>query len=954
MRLRTGYSFRAAVGELEVCLARILECGWPVAPITDRASTFGWVKWDRMARAAGLRPVFGVELAVAQDIHAKKPIVDYWVFLAERSVESINRLVARATEQFRYQPMLSYSDAMEADGVIRMCGHRTILRALPSDRMGGGPFYGAGPASARGHTTVVENLRLECVATSNNFFPRREDQAFYEVVCGREAATQTYDQHIQTDEEWLRSVERSLPDVGLRNAALQLRNDLWNRCTAELQTATIIHPARPKSLREMCIDGAARTGCDLSDPVYAERLERELRLIAEKQFEDYFYLVAEVCQWARSRMAVGPARGSSCGSLVCYLLDITAVDPIPHGLIFERFIDVNRMDLPDIDIDFSDQHRNLVFEHLRQTYGPERVARLGAVAFYKPRSALAEAGAALSVPKWKCDAVLHALIERSSGDSRSNDALEDTLRGTPAGQDLIQEHPEILIAGRMEGHPRHYSQHAAGIVVASEPVVKFVAVDNRTGAAMCDKYDAESKLGLLKIDALGLTQLSVIEDALESVGMTMDELERTSLDDQAAFDVLNRGEFSGIFQWNGRSLRSLTQNIKVETFNDLVAISALARPGPLATGGASQWVRRRMGREQFTLSPNKIMAELTQETFGTVIYQETVMRITRELGNFSWAETAEIRKLMSRRMGNERFQLFEQKFLDGAQANGMPLEEAKQIWDQINTFGSWAFNKSHAVAYAYISYWCCWLKAHHPFEFAAATLTHENDPDKQIQLLRELAKEGFSYIPVDLHTSTLKWSVGHKDGRKILVGPLTNVHGIGPALANSIVGARARDEPLSARVMKIFSSPVTKLDSLTPIADAIAKILPNPAARNIFTPPTKIGEFEPSEEQYEALTICVVARIDVVDENENIRVQRRGYRVDGPQQFLRLHLIDDTGEMLAKINRHRFNKIGKEIVDRGGPNKSIWCFKGKIITVSGGFMVLSIRQARYIGSREST
>lgn len=954
MRLRTGYSFRAAVGELDACLARILECGWPVAPITDRASTFAWSKWDQMARKAGLRPVFGVELAVAQDINAKKPIVDYWVFLAERSVEAVNRLVARATEQFRYQPLLSYADAMEAEGVIRVCGHRAVLGALPGAGDGGGPFYGLGPASARGHTARGLQRRLECVATSNNFFPRREDLGFYEVVCGREASTQTYDQHIQTDDEWLRSVERSMPDAGARRAALQLRNELWSRCTAELETATIIHPARPKSLREMCLDGAARTGCDLSDPVYAERLERELRLISEKQFEDYFYLVSEVCRWARERMAVGPARGSSCGSLVCYLLDITAIDPIPHGLIFERFIDVNRMDLPDIDIDFSDQHRNLVFEHLRQTYGPERVARLGAVALYKPRSALAEAGAALSVPKWKCDAVLRALIERSSGDSRPNDALEDTLRGTPTGQDLIADHPEILIAGRMEGHPRHYSQHAAGIVVASEPIVKFVAIDSRTGAAMCDKYDAEGKLGLLKIDALGLTQLSVIEDALESVGMTMDELERISLEDQAAFDVLNRGEFAGIFQWNGRALQSLTQNIRVGKFSDLVAISALARPGPLATGGATQWVRRRMGKEQPKASTNPILAELTRETFGVVIYQETVMRITRELGNFSWAETAEIRKLMSRRMGNERFQLFEQKFLDGAQANGMPLAEAKEIWDQINTFGSWAFNKSHAVAYGHISYWCCWLKAHHPFEFAAATLTHENDPEKQIQLLRELSKEGFGYIPVDLNTSTLKWSVGYKDGRKILVGPLTAVHSVGPAMANAIIGARARGEPMPARALKIFANPVTKIDSLTPIADAIRRILPNPAARNIFTPPTRIGEFAPSEDQYDALTICVVSKIDMVDENENVRVLRRGGRLDGPQNFLKLRITDDTGTMHAKINRWKFERLGSEIINRGRPGKSIWCFKGKIITVGDGFMVFSIHQTRYIGDMDKT
>ncbi|MFN9115581.1 MAG: DNA polymerase III subunit alpha, partial [Bacteroidota bacterium] len=365
---------------------------------------------------------------------------------------------------------------------------------------------------------------------------------------------------------------------------------------------------------------------DLSDPVYGERLNRELNLIAEKNFEDYFYLVGDACRWARKNMAVGPARGSSCGSLACYLLGITTVDPIPHGLIFERFIDVNRSDLPDIDIDFSDQNRHKMFDYMRQKYGAERVARLGAVAMFKGRSALQEAGAALKIPRWKLDAVVDSLIERSSGDSRVNDSLEDTLRETPAGTKLLTEHPQVLIASRMEGHPRHYTQHAAGVVVAAEPITKYVAVDGRTNAIMADKYDAEGRLGLLKIDALGLTQLSVFEDALALIGMTMEDLQRLPLDDQPAFDVLNNGHFAGVFQWNGNALQSLTKQIKVDRFDDIVAISALARPGPLATGGATQWAKRRMG-ESAPKDMHPLLAELTKDTYHVVIYQETVMTI---------------------------------------------------------------------------------------------------------------------------------------------------------------------------------------------------------------------------------------------------------------------------------------------------------------------------------------
>lgn len=946
-RLRTGFSFRVAAGTIEDCIGRIQECGWPVAPITDRASTFGWVKWEKAAKGAGLRPVFGVELAVAEDIHAKKPTVDYWTFLAVDEVEPINRLVELATQQFRYQPLLSYDDALAARGVVRIVGHRVRLERIVAPVA---TYCGLSPSATKGSLKRAVEAGLQLVATSDNFFPRAEDVGFYEVLCGRGASSQTYDQFIQTDDEWRASVEGKGIGPNAIEEALARRNSLWEMSKAELRSAEIVHPPRPKPLLEMCQDGAAKLGCDITRPEYAARLERELELIATKQFEDYFYLVADLCQWARKEMAVGPARGSSCGSLVCYLLEITTVDPIPHGLIFERFIDLNRSDLPDIDIDFSDQQRYRVFDYMRDVYGPERVARLGTVAMFKARSALQEAGAALKVPRWKCDAVAESLIERSSADSRATDTLEDTLKMTGPGRDVLEGWPEMIIAAKMEGHPRHYSQHAAGVVVASEAISNFVAVDHRTNATMCDKGDAEGRLGLLKIDALGLTQLSVFEDALGMAGMTMEDLQRVPIDDAAAFDVLNRGEFSGIFQWNGSALQSLTKQIKVDRFDDVVAISALARPGPLATGGSTQWAVRRMGgKGGGSLHP--MLDELTKETYGVVVYQEQVMRIVREMGGMSWEDTSSIRKAMSKTMGNEFFAKFKVKFVEGAGKNGVPPEIAAEIWDQINTFGAWAFNKSHAVAYGYISYWCCWLKAHFPFEFAAATLTHESDPSRQIQMLKEMRQEGYDYVPVDAKLSEEKWTAGQVNGRKVLVGPLSNVKGIGPKLVNQIIGARSRGEPLPSRAEKLLANPETKIDSLTPIDDAIKRLLPDPAARNIHTPRTLIKDLFPSEEPYEALLFCVPIKINPRDENEIVNLQRRNMQeiTDGLTEFLQLRVIDDTGEIMAKVNRFNFGKIGREIINKGRPGKSVWAFKGKLYTVGDGFMIFSVSSARYIG-----
>jgi DNA-directed DNA polymerase III PolC len=678
-------------------------------------------------------------------------------------------------------------------------------------------------------------------------------------------------------------------------------------------------------------------------------LTRELDLIKAKNFEDYFYLVGDICQWARQHMAVGPARGSSSGSLVCYLLEITTVDPIPFGLIFERFIDLNRSDLPDIDIDFSDQQRERVFDYLRAKYGTDRVSRLGAVAMFKARSAIQEASAALRIPRWKADKVVDGLVDRSSADARATDTLEDTLRGTAAGREILEEFPEVIVAARMEGHPRHYTQHAAGVVVCGNPVDNFVAVDHRTNAAMCDKIDAEYGLGLLKIDALGLTQLSVFEDALEMAGMTMEELQRVPLDDPATFAVLNRKEFSGIFQWNGGALQSLSGQVHVDRFDDFVAISALARPGPLATGGSTKWAMRRMGGEP-PIGLHPMLDELTKETYGVIVYQEQVMKVVREMGGLSWEDTSAIRKAMSKTLGNEFFEKFKRRFVAGAVSNGVPEDIAAEIWDQINTFGSWAFNKSHAVAYGYISYWCCWLKANHPFAFAAATLTHESDPARQIQMLREMKAEGFDYVPVDADQSVDRWIEGWRDGKKVLIGPLQNVKGIGPKMVQGIIGCRQRGEPLTKAAAKKLADPKTPLDSLWPIKDAINEIMPDPSERNINSPATPISKLTNQED---VMIFGTPIKINPRDENEEINLAKRdGVRITGATEFLQLRVSDDTGTVMVKINRYNFERLGREVIAKGRAGKSLWAFKGKMFEMEGDFRIMSVKNARYIGDIE--
>lgn len=942
-RIRTGYSFRNAVGRIDQVIARLEELGKTTAPITDTCSAFGWVRWSKATAKKNMRPVFGVELAVTHSIHEKKPTFDYWTFISKDSLKPIHELIGTASEQFRYHPLLTVDQALSKKGVNKIIGHRSAVADFaPSDDL----YVGLGPATTKGYINRALTAGHRLIAVSDNRYPALGGQSFYEVTCGRTASTQSYLQHILSDDEW-----RALPNIASFDLELALanRDAVLAQSTAVLGKAEIIHPERPMTLEAMCREGAKKLNCDLANPEYEARMMRELNLIQDKEFEDYFYLVADICQWARKRMIVGPARGSSCGSLVCYLLGITSIDPIPFGLIFERFIDINRSDLPDIDIDFSETKREQVFEYVRQKYGKERVARLGTVAMFQPRSALNESAGALDIPPWELKPVLDSIVERSSGDARALQATEDTLKDTQAGRDFLAKYPEILIAAQMEGHPRHAGQHAAGIVITQTPLSDVVTVDHRTGATHCDKKDAED-LNLLKIDALGLTQLSIFEDALELANLPQDHLFKVPYDDDEAFKVLRDHKYAGIFQFNGLALQSITDQVEVTHLNDIVAITALGRPGPLNTGGTMHWVRVKAGKLEETY-PHPTFEPHLKDTKGVVAYQEQVMTIGREIGDLSWEDVTALRKAMSKSLGKEFFDQYGDRWKAGARAKGIPEEVLTKIWDDLCAYGSWAFNKSHAVAYGVISYWCCWLKAHYPLEFAAATLTYTDSPETQIKLLRELAVEGVEYTPADIDLSTDRWTVGSKGNSKMLVGPLSNVHGVGPKMQSEIISARARGEPLSSRAQKLLTDPKTKIDSLFPIKDRFAEIMPDPTVRNIFTPPVKVIEVQANGEfNREVLVFCTLENIKPKDENEAINVAKRGYAInDGKTAALNLRLADDTDVVFAKVDRFNFEAIGRPMLERGRAGKALYAIKG---TVPKDFRMIKVTAARYIGDLE--
>jgi DNA-directed DNA polymerase III PolC len=942
--IRSGYSFRTAFGHLPDVLSRVIECGYKVAPLADRCSTFGFVRWTKLCKKSNIRPVYGVELAVTGAFGTKKPVVDHWTFLAVNGLKGIHSLVALATANPDRDPSLSYDQALAAEDVIIITGEKAQLDNFPPAP---NLYVALSPATPKGFYRAAKAAGHKFIARSDNLYPRPEDKEIYRIALGRRSTTQTYPQYILTKDEWFEALKWTADSADIAEA-WENKIAALDSCKAELHRAELLKPERPDTLRNLCLAGAKKLKVNLKNKIYSERLNRELKLISEKNFEDYFYIIADMIAWAKQHMIVGPARGSSCGSLVCYLLGITTIDPIPFGLIFERFIDINRKDLPDIDIDFSDARRDLVFKYVEKKYGRDRVARLGTVGLFKPRSALNQAGISLQIPRWLVERTLDGVIERSGGDSRAMLALEDTLNGTEMGRKLLDEYPEARLAGKMEGHPNNASQHAAGIVLTEHPLSEYVAIDSRTNSAMCDKKDAED-LNLLKIDALGLTQLSVFERTLELIGKPARSgfLETLPLDDVKAFDVLNSGHFSGIFQFTGTALMSLTRQVKITNIDDIISITALARPGPMATGGANSWVKRRSGREKVT-TQHPMLTELTKETYGIVVYQETVMNIARGIGQLSWEDTSELRKAMSKSLGDEFFNAYWIKFRTGALANGLEEKTAREIWDQVNTFGSWAFNKAHAVAYGIVSYWCCWLKAHHPVEFAAATLDAEADPAKQIKMLRELESEGVKYKPVDPDHSTDRWSFKTEGDERILIGPITSIKGIGPASMREILDARKNGEPLRASLAKKLANCKTEIDTLYPIRDRIKQLHPDLSAIKIVTKQTDVIDVRDGEEK-EVMILGVATKIAPVDENENIRVMRRGKEVSGPSASLNLFFADDTDEVFCKVNRFKFESIGRAIVDRGRPGKSLYAIKGRTVRT---FRMIDVQQVRYLGDLE--
>jgi DNA polymerase-3 subunit alpha len=531
---------------------------------------------------------------------------------------------------------------------------------------------------------------------------------------------------------------------------------------------------------------------------YKRRLQYEVDLIEQKGYENYFLIVADAITYIKDRgIPVGPARGSAAGSLAAFVLRITEVDPLQFPLlIFERFIDITREDLPDIDIDFPSEVRDqgILRDYLATRY--PSVANIGTFTYFKGKLALDDIARVYRVPKFEVETIKNYLIERSSGDLRASATVEDTIEQFPQAADVVERYPDLRRAELLEGNVRGSGVHAAAYVVASSDIRDVAAIyhkkigDTYADVVAFDKYDAERQ-GLLKMDFLGLSTMSALWTMLRWTNQTIDDLYKISLDDQEVYDAFKNNDVTAVFQFDGRAMRSVCQILKPERFSEIMDCNALSRPGPLHNGAASMYAAIKFGRskaERF----HPAVDTITETTQFQIVYQEQILRIVREVGDFPWTHAAYIRKIISRKIGEQEFNRSWGRFWEGCQTlhertDFPPITEAqaRKVWGDMITSGSYAFNAAHCVAYGLLAYWTMWFKVHYPAEFYAASVKHYGE-HKQRDILRDASRHGIRILKPRIGRSSGSWK---PDGRHRIRAGYSQIKGIGRKTSENIITA---------------------------------------------------------------------------------------------------------------------------------------------------------------------
>ncbi len=845
LHCHTEYSLLDGANKIEKLFKRIKELKQPAVAMTDHGNMFGAIEFYREAMRHGIKPIIGCEIYVAPTSRLEKKGVDkgnkeynnHLILLAMNmeGYRNLCKLVTLGyTEGFYYKPRVDKELLKELNrGLIALSA---CLQGEVSSALSSGQIERAKAAAetyaiifdGRYYIEVQDNklaeqekvnpmlielaqgLSLPVVATNDCHYNDRADYESHDLLlCIQTGKTVQEENRLKmaTDELFLKSAEQMAQGFDYCPDAVERTVEIAERCNVELEFGNYHFPAfdSPKEMSlDDYLDDLAHKGLQeriegLEDTEarkrYLERLEFELGVIKGMQFSGYFLIVADFINYAKDNgIPVGPGRGSAAGSLVAYALKITDLDPIRHGLLFERFLNPQRRSMPDIDVDFCIRGRSKVIQYVKDKYGSDKVAQIATFGTLKAKAAIRDVGRALGFSFAETDAIAKLIPAPKQG---FDYPLSEAIRMEPRLQGLVKSDPRIknLIdhALRLEGLTRHASTHAAGVVLSKLPLVDYLPlfVDKEGGIVTQFGMESVEKIGLIKFDFLGLKTLTLLHDCLKLIkaGREVEiDLNRLPLDDKKSYQLLCSGNTTGIFQLESGGIREMTVKIRPNCFEDLVAVLALFRPGPLDSGMTEEYIKRKHGKEKIRyLHPS--LGPVLKDTYGVIVYQEQVMQIAQLLAGYSMGEADILRRAMGKKDPQEMASQRE-RFIEGARRSKIDAKKAGEIFDQMETFARYGFNKSHSAAYALISYQTAYLKAHFPVEFMAALMSSEmGDTDKVIKNLAECREKGIEVLPPDINESRSDFTVV---GDKIRFG-LAAVKNVGEKAVEMILESREKE-----------------------------------------------------------------------------------------------------------------------------------------------------------------
>jgi DNA polymerase-3 subunit alpha len=829
LHVHSEYSLLDATCRIDGLLQRAAELGMPALALTDHGVLCGAVEFYLRARELGVQPILGCELYVAPKSRFEKSQQNKYYHLtvlarSETGYRNLLKLSSSAfLEGFYYRPRVDKELLRQyGDGLIVLSG---CLKAEIPSLLVRGDVDGAervareflemvGPENfyieLQDHglddqrkiwpllLELAKRLDARVVATNDVHFLAREDHEAHSVFIniGSRKSTEPRryvpDLYLKTPDE-MRQLFEDVPE------AIESTLEIAERCRLELDLSEHHLPRfevptgeTPEKYLERLAWEGVRERYEVITPEIEERLRYELGVIRQMGYAPYFLIVQDFIRYARSQgIPVGPGRGSSAGSVVCYALGITDVDPLKYGLIFERFLNPDRIELPDIDIDFCVRRRDEVIQYVEQKYGVNHVAQIVTFDTMAARSAVRDVARAMEIPYSEADKIAKLIPFGMS--------LSQALDASPE----LKQHYEqdertrriIDVAKRLEGLVRNPSTHAAGVVIAPEEITHYAPLLRLSDGSVVTQYDMISlgAIGMLKMDFLGLRNLTVIDDTLRSLrerrGVELD-LSEIPLDDDKTYEMLREGRTAGVFQLEGSGIREMVRRLAPTEFNDLIAVLALYRPGPLESGMARDFIERKHGRQKITY-PHPKLKDVLADTYGLPIYQDQVLMMARVMAGFTLPEADTLRKAIGKKKKKLMAQMRE-KFIQGCIKNGISKAKAGEIFADIEKFARYGFVKAHSTAYALISYWTAYLKAHYPAEYMAALLTSvAGNAAKVREYINECRELGIEVLPPDINESEADFSpVEGPQGKEAIRFGLGAIKNVGHGSIEAILEAR--------------------------------------------------------------------------------------------------------------------------------------------------------------------